>query len=72
MEYHHQKLALESRNFYRTPAYLATLLHSNNTKDVKELMARPIYKKKMLQRFLLCEFHHCIEGESFHFQCHFQ
>ena len=36
-EYHHQKLALVSRNFCRTPAYLATLLHSNNTKDVKEL-----------------------------------
>ena len=37
--YHHQKLALESRGFCRTPAYLVTLLHSNNTKDVKELMA---------------------------------
>ena len=39
MEYHHQKLALESKNFCHTPAYLATLLHSNNAKDVKELMA---------------------------------
>ena len=38
-EYHHQKLAAESRNFCHTPAYLATLLHSNNTKDVKESMA---------------------------------
>ena len=38
-EYHHQKLALESRNVCHTPAYLATLLHSNNTKDVKELGA---------------------------------
>ena len=37
-EYHHQKLALESRSFCYTLAYLATLLHSNNTKDVKELM----------------------------------
>ena len=39
MEYHHQKLALESRNFCHTLAYPATLLHSNNAKDVKELMA---------------------------------
>ena len=37
-EYHHQKLAVESRNFCHTPAYLVALLHSNNTKDVKELM----------------------------------
>ena len=28
-----------SRSFCHTPVYLATLLHSNNTKDVKELMA---------------------------------
>ena len=42
-EYHHQKLTLESRSFSHTPAYLATSLHSNNTKDVKELMA---YKRK--------------------------
>ena len=39
MEYHHQKLALESRNLCHSPAYLATLLYSNNVKDVKELMA---------------------------------
>ena len=38
-EYHHQKLAPESRNVCHTPAYLAALLHSNITKDVKELMA---------------------------------
>ena len=38
-EYHHQKPALESRNFCHTPAYLARLLHSNNAKDLKELMA---------------------------------
>ena len=38
-EYHHQKLLVESRNFCHTPAYLATLFHSNNTKDGKELMA---------------------------------
>ena len=45
-EYHHQKLALESRNFYHTPAYLATLPHSKNTKDAKELMAY-IYEKNV-------------------------
>ena len=39
-EYHYQKLALESRKVCRTFVYLATLLHSNNTKDVKELMAQ--------------------------------
>ena len=38
-EYHYQKLALESRKVCRTPLYVATLPHSNNTKDVKELMA---------------------------------
>ena len=38
-EYHHQKLAEESRNFCHTPAYLVALLHLNNTKDVKEFMA---------------------------------
>ena len=64
-EYHHQKLPLESRNFCHTPAYLATLLHSNNAKDVKELTA--YVRKKMLQRFLLCEFHHSVQGECFHF-----
>ena len=37
--YHYQKLALESRKVCHTLAYLAALLHSNNTKDVKELMA---------------------------------
>ena len=37
--YDYQKLFSESENFCHTPAYLATLLHSNNTKDVKELMA---------------------------------
>ena len=68
-EYHHQKLALESSNFCHTPAYLATLLHLNNAKDVKELVA---YTKKMLQRFLRCEFHHCVEEKCFDFQCHFQ
>ena len=25
-------------------------------------------RKKMLQRFLLSEFHYCVEGERFHFQ----
>ena len=38
-EYHYQKLTVESRKLCLTLAYLATLLHSNNTKDVKELMA---------------------------------
>ena len=38
-EYHYQKLALESRKVCHTLVYLATLLHSNHTKDVKELMA---------------------------------
>ena len=38
-EYHYQKLALESRKVCHTLVYLATLLHSNNTEDVKELMA---------------------------------
>ena len=38
-EYHHQKLALESRKVCHTLVYLATLRHSNNTKDVKEVMA---------------------------------
>ena len=49
MEYHHQKLALESRNFCHTLAYLATLLHSNNAKDVKELMA---YLRKNVAKVL--------------------
>ena len=48
-EYHHQKLALESRNVSHIPAYLATLLHSNNTKDVKELMA---YVQKKVVKIL--------------------
>ena len=65
MEYHHQKLALESRNFCHTSAYLAPLLHSNNAKDVKELIA--YIRKKLLQRLLLCEFHHCVEGECFNY-----
>ena len=39
MEYHYQKLALESRKVCHTLVYLGTLLHSNNTKNVKELMA---------------------------------
>ena len=43
MEYHYQKLALENRSFCHTPAYLATLLRSNNTKEVKELM---VYTQK--------------------------
>ena len=38
-EYHYQKLALETKNVCHILVYLATLLHSNNTKDVKELMA---------------------------------
>ena len=38
-ECHCQKLALESRKVRHTLVYLATLLRSNNTKDVKELMA---------------------------------
>ena len=42
-EYHHQKLALESSNFCNIPTYLDTLLHSNNAKDVKELV---VYTKK--------------------------
>ena len=68
-EYHQRKLALESRNFCHTPAYLAALLHSSNTKDVKEVMAyiRKKKKKKTLQRFLVREFHHCVEGECFSF-----
>ena len=37
-EYHHQNLALKSSNFCHTPAYLVTLLHSNNVEDGKELM----------------------------------
>ena len=38
-EYHYQKLAPESRKVCHALVYLATLLHSNNTKDVKKLMA---------------------------------
>ena len=38
-EYHYQKLSLESRKVCHTLVYLATLLHSNNAKDVKEHMA---------------------------------
>ena len=38
-EYHYQKLSLESRKVCHTLVYLVTLLHSNNAKDVKELMA---------------------------------
>ena len=64
-EYHYQKLALESREVCHSFVYLATLLHSNNTNDVKEL--NELYTNKMLHRFLLCEIHHCIEGECFHF-----
>ena len=37
-EYHYQKLAPESRKVCHILVYLATLLHSNNTNDVKELM----------------------------------
>ena len=36
-EYHYQKLAPDSRKVCYTFVYLATLLHSNNTNDVKEL-----------------------------------
>ena len=49
-EYHHQKLALESRNFCHTSAYLATLLHSTNAKDV-ELMA---YTRKKCCKGFCC------------------
>ena len=38
-EYHYQKLALESKKVCHTLVYLTTLLHSNNTKAVKELLA---------------------------------
>ena len=38
-EYHYLKLALESRKVCHILVYLATLLRSSNTKDVKELMA---------------------------------
>ena len=38
-EYHHQKIALESRKICHTLVYLATLLHSNNAEDMKEVMA---------------------------------
>ena len=68
-KYRYQKLALESRKICHTLVYLVTLLHSNNTKDVKELW--PIYEK-MLQRFLLCELHHCIEENVFIFQATFR
>ena len=37
-EYHHQKLALERRKVCHTLVYLVTLLHSSNTKDVKEVI----------------------------------
>ena len=37
-EYHHEKLALESRKVCHTLVYLVTLLHSSDTKDVKEVM----------------------------------
>ena len=47
-EYYHQKFALECRNVCDTPAYLATLLHSNNTKDVEELVAY-IQKKNVVK-----------------------
>ena len=48
-EYHHQKLALESRNVCHTLVYLATLLHLNNTKDVKELMAHKLREKNVVK-----------------------
>ena len=50
-EYHHQKRVLENRNFCHIPAYLATLLHSNNTKDVKELM---VHIRKKCSRGSCC------------------
>ena len=53
-EYYYQKLALENRNFYHTPAYLATLLHSNTTKDVKELIA--YIRKKCCKGFCCANF----------------
>ena len=63
-EYHYQKLALESRKVCHTLVYPATLLHSNNTEDLKELIA---YIRKNVAKVLLCEIHHCIERERFHF-----
>ena len=48
-EYHYQKLALESRKLCHTLVYPATLLHSNNTKDVKELM---VYIRKDFSKVL--------------------
>ena len=51
MEYHYHKLALKSRNVFHIPAYLATLLHSNNTKDVKELKAY-IRKKRSIDNWI--------------------
>ena len=48
-EYHHQKLALKSRNISPSPTYLATLLRTNNAKDVKELMA---YVRKNVAKVL--------------------
>ena len=70
-EYYHQNLALESRNFCHAPAYLTTLLHSNNTKDVQELMAnkrKKFSKDSCFVNFIIV----FVEGECFHFQCHFQ
>ena len=63
-EYHYQKLALESRKLCHTLVYPATLLHSNNTKDVKKLMA---YIRKDVAKVLVVRTSHCIEGECFHF-----
>ena len=48
-KYHFQKLALESRKVCHALVYLATLLHLNNTKDVKELMA---YARKDVAKVL--------------------
>ena len=53
-KYHHQKLALVSRNVCHTLAYLTTLLHSNDTKDVKELMA--YIRKKCSKGFCSANF----------------
>ena len=59
-----RELALESRKVCHTFVYLAKLLHSNNTKGVKEIMA---YTRKNVAKVLAVQTHHCIERERFHF-----
>ena len=58
-EYHYQKLALESKKVCYTFVYLATLLRSNNTKDVKELMAYIQKRSQMSQIHKKC---HTVES----------